>query len=166
MEYWVIINDSQQGPLSLDEVMALGITPETPVWYSGLESWTVAADVPEIAAVLSGSADCVEIPPIPEIPPVPVVEEAAVQPVGQIQPAGDIPPCPATYLVWAILCTIFCCLPLGIPAIIYATQVSACYRKGDYDGARDRSEKAALWVIVSFVVGLVSMPLQIACSML
>lgn len=165
MEYWVIINDDRQGPLSLDEVNALGITAETPVWHAGLESWTTAADVPEIAAMLSGSGS-VEFPPIPEISPASVVEEAVVYPDVTIQESGNLPPCPTTYLVWAVLCTIFCCLPLGIPAIIYATQVTACYRNGDYDGARDRSEKAALWVIVSFVVGLVSMPLQIAFSML
>ncbi len=165
MEYWVIINDNRQGPLSLDEVIALGITAETPVWYAGLESWTIAAEVPEIAEMLSDAGN-VEIPPIPEIPSVPVAEESMAQPDNQVQEAGNIPPCPTSYLVWAILCTIFCCLPLGIPAIIFATQVTTCYRNGDYDGARDRSEKAALWVIVSFVVGLVSMPLQIAFSML
>jgi hypothetical protein len=31
--------------------------------------------------------------------------------------------CPDTNLVWAILCTVLCCLPLGIVSIIKATSV-------------------------------------------
>ena len=34
--------------------------------------------------------------------------------------AGDVP----NYLVWAILATIFCCIPFGIVAIVYSSQVS------------------------------------------
>ena len=38
------------------------------------------------------------------------------------QPGGPPPP---NYLVWAILATIFCCLPLGIPAIVMAEGIMA-----------------------------------------
>ncbi len=48
------------------------------------------------------------------------------QPYGQ--PGGTPPP---NYLVWAILCTIFCCLPLGIASIVFAAQVNGKYAGGD-----------------------------------
>lgn len=54
------------------------------------------------------------------------------------------------YLVWAILSTIFCCLPFGIPAIVYASQVDTRLRTGDYNGALESSRKAKTWCWVSF----------------
>lgn len=55
------------------------------------------------------------------------------------------------YLVWAILATLFCCLPLGIVSIIYATQVDGRRAAGDIAGARVAAEKARFWAIVSAV---------------
>ena len=37
---------------------------------------------------------------------------------------------PSTYLVRAILVTVFCCLPFGIVAIVYAAQVNPNPPKG------------------------------------
>ena len=62
---------------------------------------------------------------------------------------------PSNYLVGAILVTIFCCLPLGIPAIVYASQVNGLAKSGDLDGARVCADKAKTWVWVSFGVGIV-----------
>ena len=42
---------------------------------------------------------------------------------------------PPNYLVWAILTTIFCCLPFGIVSIVFAAQVNGKYAGGDYAGA-------------------------------
>ncbi len=48
---------------------------------------------------------------------------AAPLPVtGVVLPPGATVP---NYLVFAILTTVFCCLPTGIPAIVYAAQVNA-----------------------------------------
>lgn len=60
---------------------------------------------------------------------------------------------PDNYLVWAILSTIFCCLPFGIVSIIYASQVNTKWQMGDYEGARQSSKNAKTWVLVS--VGIV-----------
>jgi hypothetical protein len=49
---------------------------------------------------------------------------------------------PDNNLVWAILSTLFCCLPLGIVAIVYAAKVDGLYREGDYDGACEAAYKA------------------------
>ena len=60
------------------------------------------------------------------------------------------------YLVWAILATIFCCVPTGIVAIVYAAQVNGRLDAGDYEGARRASDSARTWAIVSVALGLIS----------
>ena len=54
-------------------------------------------------------------------------------------------------LVWAILATLFCCLPFGIVSIIYASQVDGKRAAGDIDGARDASRKAGQWAMWSAI---------------
>jgi len=58
------------------------------------------------------------------------------------------------YLAQAILVTIFCCLPFGIPAIVYAAQVNGKLTAGNYEGALETSKKAKMWCWISFWVGL------------
>lgn len=58
------------------------------------------------------------------------------------------------YLVQAILATLFCCLPLGIPAIVFAAQVNGKVAAGDVTGALDASKKARLFCWLSFGLGL------------
>jgi predicted secreted protein len=60
--------------------------------------------------------------------------------------------------VWAILSTLFCCLPLGIASIVFAAQVNSKFAAGDMAGAQEASEKArkfALWATIAGVVLLV-----------
>lgn len=77
-----------------------------------------------------------------------------------------MPPMPDNYLVWAIIATICCCIPTGIPAIIYASKVSPAYMRGDYNAALDASSKAQLWVIISFVAGLIWAPFSMLIGLL
>jgi len=58
------------------------------------------------------------------------------------------------YLVQAILVTIFCCLPFGIPAIVYAAQVNGKLQAGDVAGARQAAASAKTWCWVAFGVGV------------
>ena len=58
-------------------------------------------------------------------------------------------------MVWAILATIFCCIPFGIVSIVYAAQVNGKLAGGDYHGARSASDNARTWAIASTVLGLV-----------
>ena len=71
-------------------------------------------------------------------------------------PMGGVPgPKPDNYLVWAILSTLFCCLPLGIASIVFAAQVDGKYNSGDYAGAQESSAKAkkfAMWAAIGGVV--------------
>jgi len=73
-------------------------------------------------------------------------------------PAAPPSPQVANHLVWAILTTLFCCLPAGIVSIVYASKVNTLLASGDIEGARQASKNAATWAIVSAaamaVVGL------------
>ena len=58
------------------------------------------------------------------------------------------------YLVPAII-SIFCCWPLAIPAIIFATQVNSKLAAGDTAGAEDSSKKAKMFSFIAIGIGLV-----------
>jgi len=58
------------------------------------------------------------------------------------------------YLVFAILTTIFCCLPAGIPAIVYAAQVNGKLQAGDIAGAQAASKNAKMWCWIAAGAGI------------
>ena len=67
-----------------------------------------------------------------------------------IPPGATVP----NYLVFAILATVFCCLPTGIPAIVYAAQVNGKLQAGDLAGAQLASKNAKMWCLISLGLGL------------
>ncbi|GEE01179.1 hypothetical protein nbrc107696_16250 [Gordonia spumicola] len=62
---------------------------------------------------------------------------------------------PDDYLVWAILATVMCCLPLGIVSIVKSTSVSKLWAVGDFAGARKASEDARTYAIWSAVASVI-----------
>ena len=78
---------------------------------------------------------------------------------GQVLAHGDVAGVPVepipNYLVQAILATLFCCLPFGVVAVVFATQVNSRLAAGDVPGALDASHKARTWAWVSFICGLI-----------
>jgi len=65
---------------------------------------------------------------------------------------------PPNYLVWAILTTILCCLPLGVVSIVFSTQVNGKWALGDVAGAQDSSAKAkkfAVWSAIAWAIVVV-----------
>jgi interferon-induced transmembrane protein len=80
---------------------------------------------------------------------------AAAQPSAVLSPGGQTATV-SNYLAPAILVTIFCCIPLGIPAIIYAAQVNTKLAAGDVAGATASSNNAKMWCWIAFGVGLLS----------
>ena len=75
---------------------------------------------------------------------------------GSLTPESLSPPPPIdNHLVWAILATIFCCLPFGIVSIVYAAQVNGLVAEGKFDSARQASENAKMWAWISFGIGIV-----------
>ena len=81
----------------------------------------------------------------------------AAPPVVPVQ-AGAVAAAPPVqvqnYLVFAILVTVLCCLPFGIPAIVYAAQVNGKVQAGDIAGAQAASKNAKMWCWIAFGVGL------------
>jgi len=94
--------------------------------------------------------------------------QAAV-PAGAIQTPGVILPPGTTiqnYLVFAILTTVLCCLPAGIPAIVYAAQVNGKLQAGDIAGAKAASDNAKMWCWISFGLGLGVVAIYIVLAMI
>ena len=80
-------------------------------------------------------------------PPPPPSSYGAAPPVG----GATIP----NYLWQSIVVTLCCCLPLGIVSIIFAAQVNSKLAQGDIAGAQDASQKAKMFALIGFGVGLV-----------
>ena len=74
-----------------------------------------------------------------------------LQATGVVLPPGTTV---QNYLVFAILTTVFCCLPTGIPAIVYAAQVNSKLQAGDLAGAQVASNNAKMWCLISLGLGL------------
>ena len=62
---------------------------------------------------------------------------------------------PDNYLVWAILTTVLCCLPVGIVSIVYSTKVSGLWSQGRYAEAQAAADSAKKWAIIAAIVGAV-----------
>lgn len=69
-KYYYIKQDTQHGPLPLDELKGQ-ITRDTLVWCEGMPTWIAAKDIPEVAAILP--------PPIPVTPPPPPTYDKPVE---------------------------------------------------------------------------------------
>lgn len=112
-----------------------------------------------------------------EPPPIENGPEGTGQPYGQGQPSGYPPPppppgygvpapgygpatgafgpAPDNYLVWSILCTVLCCLPLGIVAIINSTKVNGLWAAGQFAEAQKAAadaKKFAMWGAIASAV--------------
>jgi hypothetical protein len=82
---------------------------------------------------------------------------------GTVIPPGTTVP---NYLVFSVLSTILCCLPTGIPAIVYSAQVNSKLLAGDLPGAQAASNNAKLWCWISFGLGLATVGFTVAAMLL
>jgi hypothetical protein len=62
---------------------------------------------------------------------------------------------PDNNLVWAIVTTVLCCLPLGIVAIIKANSVDKLWAAGDFAGAQAAADEAKRWSMWGLIAGIV-----------
>ncbi len=153
-KFYYIRNGQQVGPFEAEQLAQENITPQTMVWRQGMEDWKEARLLPELDFLWQNNANngASGVPPF-QTP-------LGQQPFGtqnnapyNIYANGGIPPkCPPTYLAFAIIVTIFCAWPLGIPAIINATRVEKAYNQGDFTGAERFSKAARSWSIASMAV--------------
>ncbi|HEU4638265.1 MAG TPA: CD225/dispanin family protein [Candidatus Binatia bacterium] len=68
-------------------------------------------------------------------------------------PSSGAPASVPNYLVLAII-SLFCCLPLGVVAVIFAAQVNGKVAAGDTAGAMDAAKKAKMFSFISIGLGL------------
>ena len=173
--YYVDGNNQQQGPIDAAQLPAFGVTTKTLVWCEGMANWQAAGEIPELASFFAAKQP--EIPAQPQMQPGTPVQPQMQQQV-QPQPMNinnfqqtqqpmntqppfqqpnnqQMPPQPDNYLVWAILVTVLCCLPLGVASIIYSVKVGSLYAQGDYNGAVDASQKAKKFAMIGGIGGLI-----------
>jgi hypothetical protein len=109
-------------------------------------------------------------PEQPSYPPPyqqPYQQPSYQQPYQQPAPGypGYVPGPPVqNYMVPAVLVTLFCFLPTGIAAIVFASQVSSKLTMGDYQGAQAAANKAKILSIVSAGVGLLFLLIIVVAS--
>src|SRR5258708_7411217 len=115
-----------------------------PVTAEQLRQWMAEGRVNAATRVQAeGSTEWKTIGALPEF---------AAPPVGLTVSRPSI----QNYLVPAILATICCCLPFGIPAIVFAAQVNSKLAAGDVAGAQESSRKAKMWCWIALAAGLAS----------
>ena len=59
-----------------------------------------------------------------------------------------------SHMGFAVFCTLCCCLPTGIAAIVFASQVSHHIQNGDYEAAKKSADNAQLFCWISIGIGL------------
>ena len=181
--YFIVENNKQAGPFSLEQLAAKGITPETNVWTDGMANWTPASQVSELQFLFAP-----QTPPIPQTPE-PEPEPAYEQPLYeqpsynsnsyQSQPedtntdgSSDYVPMPKDYKMQSIILiavSVFCCglcagivnLALGVMALLENNKVEPAYHAGNYELAQAASDKAGKYTKIGFIVFGVGIVLEI-----
>ena len=143
-------NNQQKGPISPMQFNVYGVTGRTLVWCNGMADWKHADDVPELREFINAGNAGGTVPPNP---PHASTGTYTHQTYGANQPPIGV--CPDTNLVWGILCTICCCLPLGIVSIVYACKVKDRFYAGDVAGAIEASRNARNWAIYGLIAAVV-----------
>jgi hypothetical protein len=73
----------------------------------------------------------------------------------QFSNPGQPQPQISNWLWQSIVCTLCCCLPLGIVGIVFAAQVNGKLAAGDFAGAQEAAGKAKMFTLIGIGVGLV-----------
>lgn len=179
MKYYVILNGESTGPYEEAQLQTMGLKRDTMVWREGMQQWQRADSLQELSYLFGGNNPAGGYNQGGYNPaggynqggynqggynpgnynqggynPAGGYNQGGYNPGGYNQ--GGRPPMPESYLVWAILATILCCVPLGIVSIVNAAGVSSAYNAGDYDLAVKKSENAKKWAIISAVCGIVA----------
>lgn len=138
--YYLNERKEQQGPVSAEELFKLGISPNTLVWTEGMNQWTPAGNVAELNEwFMRRRPEANATPPYP---------------TGRFSRMGRLEEKPNNWLIWSILVTLFCCLPGGIAAVLYASRVDNLWHAGRHEEAVKSAHIARTLCLVSIAVGV------------
>ncbi len=119
MEWFYAKRGKQEGPIDIATLQGMlrsgQVAPTDLVWRDGMPEWAPAGQIAELSA---GAGPPPQPAPI-SLPGGLQIPQAGPAAVYQPPVHGPVAHPPIqNYLVAAILVTIFCCWPLGIPAIV------------------------------------------------
>lgn len=176
LKYYYIDDASKQqcGPFTPNELLRKNINPGTMVWRSGMPDWVEAGTLQELNYLFDSRIPAPEERKEPERIPQPQIQSRP-QPQPQANPQAQpynrpqqapvnrqqeyqyyydeqrkwagVTTMPKNWLVESILLTIFCCSPISLVGIFYAANVETLYKKQDFEGAQEASQKAKLWTL-------------------
>lgn len=153
--YFIDEQGNQQGPVVLSELARHGVGPDTLIWTKGMPQWQRAAEV-IVLPTSPSTKPYVNNVPDNQNPNIGYTDLQATQhPSTRPQSNTNNPP-PDNYLIWAILSTLLCCLPLGIVAIVYSSKVNTFWEKHEYSVAENYSQKAKMWCLIAAGIGIFS----------
>ena len=98
MDYYYLDADMRQvGPVSLDDLVAAGVTGDTMVWHEGLEEWTKAGNLPEVVKAMErktrpATPEKPQAPEPPESPGSPEKPEKPEKPENLVNPESPESP--------------------------------------------------------------------------
>lgn len=193
-KYYAMIDGEQKGPFLLEELPGAGVRPSTYIWCKGMSDWEKAEDNAEVCRLFrnhlydlmhpslaendKGKINAVEddrwkIKPDAPRGPYPTRFDGFLQKEGEeplptldeIDNRQDKTLPPVSMIGFAWLATLFCCLPLGIIALVYAYKSKKTWKNGDANRAYEFNRKAKMWTGVSFFFGLISYGALLALSM-
>ena len=147
MNYYMMTGDGRRiGPVAAEELLNLGLTRDSMVWREDFSGWTPARQVPELICLLNS---------VPPCPPGPGSFNQSRN--RSYEPAHK----PDNYMVWAILSTVMCCIPLGIVSIVYSSKVDSLWYNGEYEEAEKAAAKAKNWALASLISAVILVALYI-----
>lgn len=175
-KYYLIIDGQQVGPLGFNELIAAGLTPDTPVWRAGLENWVKASSLPELTAFLQPAqpyqayqqpTDAYQQPGQPyqqagqpyQQPYQQPFQQPYGSPTGFNQPPyNGLPVSHTNWMPWAIVGTVLgfiCCfigMVFGILGIVYANKANRFYNDGNAMMGDQANSSARTNTIISLVL--------------
>lgn len=194
-KYYAMIDGRQQGPFSLEELPSAGVRPSTYIWCKGMPDWQKAeenADVcrlfrnhlydvmhpsqtiqPVSDATNGVSDDKWKVRPDEPHGPYPSRFDGFLQQAGEeplptledIEKQKDKSVPPPSMVGYAWLVTIFCCVPTGIVALVFAYKSKKSWKNGDNTLSHEYGRRARMWTGISFFLGLIGYGLFLALSM-
>lgn len=153
MEYFAIINGTQAGPMSKEQLAQAGITPDTPVWRPGLPDWVKANTLPELNDIFMEDSAFGGYARVEE-------HLAAPKPEPYNPNSYRPEPIPHTnWLPWAVVATIvgisFPCIGaiFGIIGIVKADKANSLYSNGLKAQGDVANSSARIMTIIALVLG-------------